>query len=317
MQDVISTLQSNAPWAVFLNVMLNQGGLPLPALPTVLTAAALSAQHPNQLATVVMAGVGGALLGDLAQYWCGRRFGRRILSMICKVSFSPDFCVSQTEAMLSKIGPLSLIFAKFFPGVSLLSVAMAGITQMRLPLFLFLDAIGALLFIGSIAAFGWMFQDEIISAVDKLATFGLWGAIAALAMLALYMAARWVQRQLFIRSLRMSRITVAELRRLMAEGKRILILDVRPLDARAAGGIIPGAVAAHATEIKAVLEGYTHEHETIVYCACPNEASAATAAKHLRRAGFKRIRPLLGGIDAWIQAGHLLEPYQPNTLPTQ
>ena len=249
--------------------MLNQGGLPLPALPTVLTAAALSAQHPNQLATVVMAGVGGALLGDLAQYWCGRRFGRRILSMVCKVSLSPDFCVSQTEAMLARVGPLSLIFAKFVPGVSLLSVAMAGITQMRLPLFLFLDAIGALLFIGAITALGWMLQNEIISVVDKLAAFGLWGAIAALAVLALYMAARWVQRQLFIRSLRMSRITVDELRHLMADGKKILILDVRPLDALTAGGIIPGAVAAHPTEIEAVLEVYPHEHETIVYCACP------------------------------------------------
>jgi membrane protein DedA with SNARE-associated domain len=316
MQDVISTLQANAAWAVFLNVMLNQGGLPLPALPTVLTAAALSAQQPNRLAAVVMAGVSGALLGDLVQYWCGKRFGRRILSMVCKVSFSPDFCVSQTEAMLAKVGPLSLIFAKFLPGVSLLSVAMAGISQMRLPLFLLLDAIGALLFVGAIAAFGWLFENEIISVIDKLAAFGLWGALAALSMLALYMTARWVQRQLFIRSLRMSRITVDELRRLMADGRKILILDVRPLDARTAGGIIPGAVAAHPTEIKAVLETYPHEQETIVYCACPNEASAATAAKHLRRAGFKRIRPLLGGIDAWVQAGHLLEQYQPHGMAT-
>jgi membrane protein DedA with SNARE-associated domain len=90
MHDVIATLQANAAWVVFLNVMLNQGGLPLPALPTVLTAAALAAQQPQQLATVVLAGVGGAMLGDLMQYWCGRRYGRRILSMVCKVSFSPD-----------------------------------------------------------------------------------------------------------------------------------------------------------------------------------------------------------------------------------
>lgn len=316
MHDVIATLQANAPWAVFLNVMLNQGGLPLPALPTVLTAAALSAQQPNQLATVVMAGVGGAMLGDLVQYWCGRRFGRRILSMVCKISFSPDFCVSQTEAMLTKVGPWSLVFAKFLPGVSLLSVAMAGITQMRLPLFLVLDAMGASLFIAAIAGVGWMFDSEIMGVVDKLAAFGLFGALAALAMLVLYMAARWVQRQLFIRSLRMSRITVSELRHLMAEEKQILILDVRPLDARVAGGIIPGAVAAHVTEIKAVLEAYAHDHEMIVYCACPNEASAASAAKHLRRAGFKNIRPLLGGIDAWVQAGHLLEPYQPSNAST-
>jgi rhodanese-related sulfurtransferase len=105
----------------------------------------------------------------------------------------------------------------------------------------------------------------------------------------------------------MSRITVDELRRLMHEGTDILILDVRPPDVRATEGIIPGAVAAHPAEIQAVKDIYSRERETIVYCACPNEASAATAAKHLRRAGFKRIRPLLGGIDAWVEAGHPLE----------
>jgi membrane protein DedA with SNARE-associated domain len=126
LQALISTLQANAPWAVFLNVMLNQGGLPLPALPTLVTAAAPSAQHPNQLAAVLLAGLGVALIGDLVQYWCGRRFGRRILALVCKISFAPDFCVSQTETMLAKVGPLSLLFAKFLPGVSLLSVAMAA-----------------------------------------------------------------------------------------------------------------------------------------------------------------------------------------------
>jgi membrane protein DedA with SNARE-associated domain/rhodanese-related sulfurtransferase len=316
MPDLISTLQANAPGLVFLNVALNQGGLPLPALPTVMMAAAVSAQQPNRLAAVVLAGVSGALIGDLVQYWCGRRFGRRILSMLCKVSFSPDLCVSQTEAMLAKVGPLSLLFAKFLPGVSLLSVAMAGITQMPLPLFILLDGIGALIFIATAAAFGWMLQDEITNVIAKFAALGLWGALAAVTLLGLYVVAKWMQRQLFIRSLRMSRITVGELRRLMDEGKKVLILDVRPLEVRAAGGIIPGAVAAHPTEIKTVLEIYPHEQETIVYCACPNEASAATAAKHLRRAGFNRIRPLLGGIDAWVEAGHLLEPYQPMSMPT-
>jgi membrane protein DedA with SNARE-associated domain len=297
--------------------MLNQGGLPLPALPTLVTAAALSAQHPNQLAAVLLAGLGGALIGDLVQYWCGRRFGRRILALVCKISFAPDFCVSQTETMLAKVGPLSLLFAKFLPGVSLLSVAMAGITRMPLPLFLLLDGIGALLFVGIAITFGWMFQNEIAGAFSKLAAFGLLGLLAALGALGLYLAAKWLQRQLLIRSLRMSRITVEELRRLMHEGKEILILDVRPPDARAAEGIIAGAVAADPAEINAVIGIYSGEQETIVYCACPNEASAAIAAKHLRRAGFKRIRPLLGGIDAWVQAGHPVERYQSQYVSQQ
>ena len=211
MPDLLSTLQANAPWAVFLNVMLNQGGLPLPALPTILMAAALSAQHPDHLAAVLAAGLGGAVIGDSLQYWCGRHFGRRILALLCKVSVSPDFCVSQTETMLARVGPLSLLFAKFLPGISLLSVAMAGITRMPLPLFLLLDGLGALLFVGIAITFGCLFHNEITGALSKLAGLGLLGLAAAVGAVGVYLAVKLLQRHLFIRSLRMNRVTVDEL----------------------------------------------------------------------------------------------------------
>jgi rhodanese-related sulfurtransferase len=45
----------------------------------------------------------------------------------------------------------------------------------------------------------------------------------------------------------------------------------------------------------------------IVYCACPNEASAARVAKLLKQRGYTRVRPLLGGMDAWVGAGYAIE----------
>jgi rhodanese-related sulfurtransferase len=90
---------------------------------------------------------------------------------------------------------------------------------------------------------------------------------------------------------------------MIEDGKRPVILDVRPSEARLRGGIIPGAIPAHNTEIESVLRAYPRDVEVIIYCACPNEASAAIAANHLKRAGYKKIRPLLGGIDAWADAG--------------
>ena len=48
-------------------------------------------------------------------------------------------------------------------------------------------------------------------------------------------------------------------------------------------------------------------NEVIVYCACPNEASAAAVAKKLMHAGFKRVRPLAGGIEAWVAKGYDVE----------
>ena len=105
----------------------------------------------------------------------------------------------------------------------------------------------------------------------------------------------------------MDRITVAEVRKLIDDGQEVVILDVRPKEIRVQEGTIPGAVSAHPADTDPALKGYARDKEIVVYCACPNEASAATAAKHLKQAGFKKIRPLLGGIDAWVQAGHPLE----------
>ena len=105
----------------------------------------------------------------------------------------------------------------------------------------------------------------------------------------------------------MDRISVNELAAMIDGGRRPVIFDVRSAEARAQDGVIPGAIAAHPTEIEDVLKVYPRDVEVIIYCACPNEATAAVAANHLKRAGYKKIRPLLGGIDAWAGAGRPLE----------
>jgi len=89
------------------------------------------------------------------------------------------------------------------------------------------------------------------------------------------------------------RITVSELRQLIDDGREPVILDVRPQDVRVQDGIIPGAISAHPADIDPIIKNYSRDAEIIVYCACPNEESATTA-KHLKQAGFKKIRPLLG-----------------------
>jgi membrane protein DedA with SNARE-associated domain/rhodanese-related sulfurtransferase len=310
MQSVITLLEGHGLLVIFLNALLAQGGLPLPIIPTLLVAAALVSQSPLKIIEVVFAGVFGTLIADCLQYWCGRRYGQRFLGLLCRISFSPDFCVRRTQEVFARLGPWSLILAKFIPGLSLISVAMAGVTKMSAITFLLLDLVGGILFIAVVVLLGVLFQDAIASLLSTLVDYGKFGVFAVVAAIGLYVFIKWLQRRVFIHQLRMDRVTVAELRELIDKGSGILILDVRPTKVRAHDGVIPGAVPAHPTDIDPTIMDYPRDVEVVVYCACPNEESAATAAKHLKRAGFKKIRPLLGGIDAWIQAGHKVERAQ-------
>src|SRR5713226_6135730 len=160
-QDLVFLIAQHGLLVVFLNVLLCEGGLPLPAYPTLMTAAALVTQSRYQVPEIILAGVSGSMIADLAWYWGGKRYGRRILGLLCKISLSPDFCVRQTETVFAKAGPWSLLFAKFFPGLTTISVAIAGVTKMSLPAFFLLNGIGALLFVSVPVLLGRIFQNAV------------------------------------------------------------------------------------------------------------------------------------------------------------
>ncbi len=169
MQHVVSVIEQHGLLVVFVNVLLAQSGLPVPAFPTLMAAAALVAQSRYQVPEIILSGVSGSMIADLAWYWSGQRYGRRILGLLCKISLSPDFCVRQTETVFAKVGPWSLLFAKFVPVLSTISVAMAGVTKMSLPVFLLLNGTGALLFVSVPVVLGWIFQNAITEVVRSQA----------------------------------------------------------------------------------------------------------------------------------------------------
>jgi membrane protein DedA with SNARE-associated domain/rhodanese-related sulfurtransferase len=291
--------------AVFLNVLLDEGGLPLPASPLLAVAGALAAQGQLNVVAVIGAAVSGAFIADNCWYWIARRHGRHVLGLLCKLSLSPDTCVRQTEVLFAKVGPAALLFAKFVPGLGNITIALSGITRVRPEVFMSFELVGASLYLSLPILLGWLFHDAVTNMLGTLGRLGAIGFAIVVGALALYLFLRWWQRMLFIRQLRMDRITVDELVSLLGNEQKPILLDVRTREARASG-IIPGAIAAHSGDMNPTLEDHDRDAEVVVYCSCPNEATAAVAAKHLKKAGFKKIRPLLGGIEAWVKAGHKL-----------
>ena len=306
MQELTHLIEVYGLLLIFAVVLLDEIGLPVPSLPALVVAGAVARNGHFSVSAIIGAALAGTLLADLAWYWAGRRYGRRILSLLCRISLAPDSCVRQTENLFSRVGSWSLVFARYVPAFNNLAVAMAAILRLPLAFFLLLNLLGGFLYYGLVVLLGAFFHRAVADVLHTMAAFGMISIAAVAVVFALYLLLRWWERATFIRQLRMDRITVAELVDLIESGNAPVILDVRSADARSRDGIIPGALAAHPEDIHPLLEEISPETEIVVYCACPNEASAAVAARHLKRAGFKKIRPLLGGVEAWVGAGHQL-----------
>ena len=307
MTAVLDWLQHYGLVVVFANVLLAQLGLPLPAYPVLVITGALSARGQYSVWLLLLVSIAASLIADLLWYLAGRRFGGGILKTLCRVSISPDSCVRQTESLFARWGVRSLAVAKFIPGFAVIATTIAGNLRVSLARFVFFDAIGAALWAGVAIGLGYLFHDAVTALLDGLARLGRIGLLVVVAGFALFVLYRWYQRWAFRRELRMARITVGALRALHDAGERPAILDVRSAASRARDGFIPGSIAWSVDEGRDDRLDVPRDCEVVVYCACPNEASAAVVAKRLKLAGFQRVRPLHGGIEAWVAAGLPLE----------
>jgi membrane protein DedA with SNARE-associated domain/rhodanese-related sulfurtransferase len=307
MSQLIDLIQHYGLAFVFVNVLLLQAGLPVPAYPTLVVTGALAAKSPYTLAGLLATAVVASALGNLGWYLAGRRLGGRVLKTLCRVSLSPDSCVRQTESIFERFGAPSLMFAKFVPGFASVATAMAGVVHISVWRFLVFDAIGAALWSGVAITLGYIFRDAVNQVLTVLTELGRIGIVLLIAAFVTFVIWKYVKRQRFIRQLRMDRLSVDELKSLLSSGQTTTVIDVRSKLAQSVTGRIPGAITVDATNLRVELLAIEPTSEVIVYCACPNEATAVKVAQALVRHGFKRVRPLAGGIDAWIEAGHEVE----------
>ena len=293
---------------VFVNVLLNQSGLPVPVMPTLIIAGGIAASGQMQLLTLFFSSITACLIADSGWYLIGQKFGIRVLKTLCKVSLEPDSCVSQTQTRFERWGVNSLVIAKFVPGLSIIAPPMAGALRIGWLRFGALSACGAVLWVGAALGTGMLFKSQIGRVLLHLNAIGSVAGAGASLLLAAYIAFKWWERNRFYKMLRMARISVADLYALMAAGASPVIIDVRSATARELEPRwIPGALHVPLQEVAQRLKELPRDREIILYCTCPSEASAARVAKILMNHGFKRVRPLFGGLDAWVAAGYAVE----------
>ena len=301
------SLATNGPLIVFIAVAAGSLGIPIPAFAAVIFAGSLLAQQGSGVAAGAItfaAALAGAVLGDVVWFFAGRRYGTAVLGMICRLSLSRDSCVRHTADAFERRGMKVLLVARFFPGLSVISTPLAGISGVSLARFAAYAETGAAIWIATGLALGLLFANQVSTILHMMARFGLdLGGLAAVLIVA-YVGVALFRRWRLRRALHMARVSVVELAAIMQAGAALTVIDVRSqIEREADPFIIPGAHLVNAAH-RHSSHGVSPLKPVIIYCSCPNEVSAAVFAQRLRHDGYADARPLLGGLEAWRQAGH-------------
>jgi len=267
MPTILETLLRHGYLFLVAWVFLEQVGLPLPSFPILLTAGALSGMGRMNFAAALLLCSFATVLADTGWYQLGRRKGIRVVRWLCRISLEPDSCVRRTEGLFEKQGAKSLLFAKFIPGLNAVAMPLAGIFQMRLRKFLLFDVLGVLLWLGTYMGLGYLFSGQIELIAHHAAALGSWLVVVLLSALTSYIAYKFLARKKFLRDLRISRISVDELKRKLDAGENLSIVDLRhSLDFEADPETIPGAVHLDSKDLAEMNGLLPLDREVILYC---------------------------------------------------
>jgi len=299
--QITQALQRDAAWVVFLNVLAQQAGLPVPAVPTLLLAGSL-ALSSGQLGTLLAAAIVASVIADWLWYLAGRAFGYRVLAGLCRLSINPGSCVSQTEARFVRWGLGSLVVAKFVPGFSTVAPPIAGALRMPLGGFTLAAAAGAALWAGLALAAGWVLRDEVQTAIAHLDRNAGSALVVAACAIAVWLGWKLWQKYRFRQLSALPHITPGELLAALASPTPPLLLDLRGHSLVAETGPIVGATIAEHDRLLDAVGAWPKHRPIVTLCACPEDAGAIQAAHHLLKAGYLSVRPLQGGYAAWLAA---------------
>ena len=267
MGEVLEFVLRHGYGVVFVLVLVEQLGLPLPAVPMLLGIGALSRGGHYAASFALGVAVAAALAADLFWYRLGRRRGHAVLRLLCRISLEPDSCVRRSEVLLARHGPRTLLYAKFVPGLNVVATPLAGMLRMRLWRFLLYDGAGVLLWAGTYIGLGRLFADQLLRVLALAQGMATAAGATAFAALLAYLAGKLWQRQRFLREIRVTRITAEELYRRLEAHEELVIVDLRhELDLATDAVIIPGALRIAPEDIEGRAAEIPQGREVVLVC---------------------------------------------------
>jgi membrane protein DedA with SNARE-associated domain/rhodanese-related sulfurtransferase len=297
---------------VFLNVLLTRLGVPIPAVPVLLFAGSAIAAGTLSFWPVLCSAVLGALIGDGAWFAAGRLYGRKLIAALKRLSPALDAKVARARSLFEHFGVPLVAISKFVPGLGLITPPLMGTTAVALPIYATWDLAGAVAWAAFWLLGGAAAERQLHMLLDFVKARGGTVIDILLVVALTYLLYRLQQRRRERRRFAAASAASSQAAAGRWRTEPPKVLDVRPPasadSAPYAQRAIPGALTLDPRSPEQI-DGALRAYDMVIYCICPDSATAVEITQRMRLNGYTRIRALRGGLDAWQRRGFPVEPF--------
>lgn len=269
MNNLFSLITHHGYLLIFVIVLAEAIGMPVPAAVALVAGGAAAAAGTLSVPKVLALALLGMLLGDTLLFVLGRYMGWTLLGLLCRLSVNPESCILRSAESFYKRGKTTLLIAKFIPGVNTMAPPLAGSMRMRPQQFLRLDCAGASLYILAYGGLGFLFRDFLATITRGFqAASHVFGEVLFIAAIAYIGYRVWLYHKNKVYRV-VPRVQVEELaRRLVSEDReKVLILDVRSHGYYDAGAArIKGSIRIEPNNLSEELKTLPKDKDIYLYC---------------------------------------------------
>ena len=269
MNDLLSLIAHHGYIIIFLIVLAEALGMPVPAALALVAGGAAAASRTLHAPAVMLLAVAAMLLGDSLLYILGNRMGWGLLGFLCKVSVNPETCILRSAESFYKRGRATLVIAKFVPGLNTMAPPLAGSMRMPFEQFLVLDLAGASLYALAYVGIGFLFRDFVAAITRGFLAAGhvVEIVVSAAAIVFIAYRVRLYRKHRVYRVV--PRVQVAELAKKLQseEAGKILLVDVRSHGYYDSGAArIRGSIRIEPNNLSQELETLPKGKDIYLYC---------------------------------------------------
>ena len=188
-------LEHYSYWAVLLLVMLEDFGVPVPGETILIAAAIFAGTGRLNVVLVGLIGFIAAVIGDNIGFAIGHYGGRALALRWGKYVFLTEERLTKAEVFFNRHGGKIIVVARFIEGLRQANGIIAGISGMRWLRFVFYNALGAALWVGTWVTLGYLAGNHINTIYHYITNYSYYALIVAAVLLASYIIWRVMRRR--------------------------------------------------------------------------------------------------------------------------